>query len=136
MATAILRISVRLNIPPCPYISLPGFKKTELANILKVLSTSSVLACLLCCLFSLHLFLVVSWLEICVGSDCRPDYEQTPSFLVSSPLDTRARVQSLAVYCKQTRRQTQFHEFDVISTVDKSTDHGKLLSISSIEATA
>ena len=55
-----------MNIPTCPYISLPGFKKTELANILQFLSTSSVLACLLCYLFSCHLFLVVSWLGICV----------------------------------------------------------------------
>ena len=66
MASAIQRISARLNIPTCPYISLPGFKKTELANILQFLSPSSVLALLLCCLFSWHLFLVVSWLGICV----------------------------------------------------------------------
>ena len=66
MASALQRISARLNIPTCPYISLPGFKKTELANILQFLSASSVLAFLLCCLFSWHLFLVVSWLGICV----------------------------------------------------------------------
>ena len=66
MASAIQRISARLNIPTCPYISLPGFKKTKLANILQFPSASSVLAFLLCCLFSWHLFLVVLWLGICV----------------------------------------------------------------------
>ena len=66
MASAIQRISSRLNIPTCSYISLPRFKKTELANILQFLSVSYVLAFLLCCLFSWHLFLVVSWLGICV----------------------------------------------------------------------
>ena len=66
MASAIQRISSRLNIPTCSYISLPRFKKTELANILQFLSASYVLAFLLCCLFSWHLFLVVSWLGICV----------------------------------------------------------------------
>ena len=66
MASAIQRISSRLNIPTCSYISLLRFKKTELANILQFLSASYVLAFLLCCLFSWHLFLVVSWLGICV----------------------------------------------------------------------
>ena len=58
----------------------------------------------------------------------------TEGALVSRVFAALARVQSLAVYCKQTRRQTQFREFDVISMVDKSTDHGKLLSTCSKEA--
>ena len=114
MASAIQRISARLNIPTCPYISLPGFKKTELANILQFLSASSVLAFLLCCLFSWHLFLVVSWLGICV----EVTVDQTTISL------------SFFFVCRANARDTQM----ITRVTDKSTDHGKLLSTCSKEA--
>ena len=85
MASAIHRISARLNIPTCPYISVPGFKKTELANILQFLSTN-----FLCLGFFIALFVFVASFRVCFvvrhlcGSDCRPDYEQYLFFLCLS----------------------------------------------------
>ena len=77
MASAIQRLSARLNIPTaCPCISLPGFKKTELVNILQFLSTSCLKLFIVLFVF-VHLFLGVSWLGICGRSRCRLGYEQS-----------------------------------------------------------
>ena len=66
-----------------PVLFLPGFVKTRLANILWFISTSSVLACLygLVC-FMLHLFLIVSWLGICVevAADRKSSTRYSPEF--------------------------------------------------------
>ena len=59
------------------------FVKTRLANILWFISTSSVLACLyqVVC-FMLHLFLIVSWLGICVevAADRKSSTRYSPGF--------------------------------------------------------
>ena len=68
-----------------PVLFLPGFVKTRLANILWFISTSSVLACLyrVVC-FMLHLFLIVSWLGICVevAADRKSSTRYSPGFWI------------------------------------------------------
>ena len=84
MASAIQRISAKLNIPTCPYISLPGFKKTKLANILQFPSASSVLAFFIVLFVFVASFLGCFVVRDLCGSDCRPDYEQSLFFLCLS----------------------------------------------------